>query len=78
MKKSICLYSLQVYNLPAHFYPIYLRMAQAGLPEGVKLNVVEHQPEHEEIRYVPDTELKELQDELEDLGGARRTKKKKR
>lgn len=42
------------------------------------MNIVEHQPEHEEIRYVPDTELKQLQDELEDLGGARKQKKKKK
>lgn len=66
-----------MYNLPAHFYPIYLRLAQAALPEGVTLNVVEHQPEMDEIRYVPDTQLKELQEELEDLGGARKKKKKR-
>lgn len=69
---------MQVYNLPAHFYPIYLRLIQAALPEGVTLNVIEHQPEYEEVRYVPDTELRELQEELEELGGARKTKKKKK
>lgn len=68
----------QVYNLPAHFFPVYLRLVQAALPEGVTLNVIEHQPDHDEIRYVPDTELKELQEELEDLGGARKMKKKKK
>lgn len=52
-------------------------MAQAALPEGVTLNAVEHEPEMEDIRYVPDTSLKELQDELEDLGGARKVKRKK-
>lgn len=50
---------------------------QAALPEGVTLNVIPHEPELEEIRYVPDTQLKELQEELEDLGGARKKKKKK-
>lgn len=64
--------------MPAYFYPIFLRLAQAGMPEGVQLKVVEHQPEYEEIRYVPDTELKELQEELEELGGARKVKKKKK
>lgn len=65
--------------MPAHFFPVYLRLVQAALPEGVTLNVVEHQPDvHEEIRYVPDTELKELQEELEELGGARKMKKKKK
>lgn len=64
--------------MPAHFFPVYLRLVQAALPEGVTLNVVEHQPELDEIRYVPDTELKELEEELEDLGGARKIKKKKK
>lgn len=72
------MFCLQIYDLPAYFYPVYLRLVQAAIPEGVTLNVIEHQPEHERIRFVPDTELKELQEELEDLGGARKIKKKKR
>lgn len=52
-------------------------MISAATPEGVTMNVIEHQPEYEEIRYVPDTELKLLQTELEELGGARKKKKKK-
>lgn len=71
-------FAIQVYNLAAHLFPIYLRLVQAVIPEGVTLKVLEHQPEIEEIRYVPDTELKELEDELEDLGGARRVKKKRK
>lgn len=63
--------------MAAHFYPIYLRLIQAALPEGVTLKVVHHEPKIEEIRFVPDTQLKELQEELQDLGGARKTKKKK-
>lgn len=64
--------------MPAHFYPVYLRLIQAALPEGVTLNVIEHQQEYEEVRYVPDNELRELQEELEELGGARKSKKKKK
>lgn len=71
-------YIFQLYNLPAYFYPVYLRMISAATPEGVTMNIIEHQPEHEEIRYVPDTELKQLQTELEDLGGARKQKRKKK
>lgn len=69
-----------MYNLSAHFYPVYLRLVQAALPEGITMDVMEHQPEHEEIRYVPDTELKQLLGELNDLGGARKKtfRKKKR
>lgn len=68
----------QLYNLPAYFYPIYLRLISAAIPEGVTINIIEHQPEYDEIRYVPDTELKQLQDELEELGGARKMKRKKK
>ncbi|XP_031624189.1 uncharacterized protein LOC116341336 [Contarinia nasturtii] len=69
--------NMQVYNLSANFYPVYLRLIQAALPEGVTLKVVEHQPDiHEEIRYVPDTDLKQLQDELEELRSTHKTKKK--
>lgn len=67
----------KIYDLAAHFYPIYLRLIQAALPEGVTLKVVQHQPEMEEVRFVPDTQLKELQEELDVLGGARKMKKKK-
>lgn len=69
---------MKIYDLAAHFYPIYLRLIQAALPEGVTLTVAQHKPEIEEMRYVPDTQLKELQEELDDLGGARRTKKWKK
>lgn len=68
----------QLYNLQAYFYPVYLRMISAATPEGVTMNIMEHQPEHDEIRFVPDTELKQLQEELEELGGARKQKKKKK
>lgn len=74
----ISLQLFQLYNLPAYFYPVYLRLISAATPEGVTMNIVQHQAEHEEVRYVPDTELKQLQDELEELGGARKQKKKKK
>lgn len=67
----------QISDVPAKFYPILLRVAQAALPEGVTLNVVEHQPEHDEIRYVPDNDLRELKEQLEEMGGPRKLKKKK-
>lgn len=46
---------------------MYLRLVQAGLPEGVTLSVAEHEDAVDEIRFVPDTQLKELQTELSDL-----------
>lgn len=62
-------------DISAPIYPTLLRLAQAGLPEGISFEVVEHCPEHDEIRYVPDRELLELKDQLEEMGGARRPKK---
>lgn len=62
--------------MPAYQYPLLLRIAQAGLPEGVTLNVVQHDHQHDEIRYVPDTKMKELKEELQDLGGPRKKKRK--
>lgn len=66
----------QILNVPAYQYPLLLRIVQAGLPEGVTLRVVEHDSLHDEVRYLPDTKMKELKDELEDLGGVRKKKKK--
>lgn len=71
------MYNLKISDVPAKFYPILLRVAQAALPEGITLNVMEHQPEHDEIRYVPDNELKELKEQLDEMGGPRKIKKKK-
>lgn len=68
---------LQMSDVPAKFYPVLLRVAQAALPEGVTMNVMEHQPEHAEIRYVPDNDLKKMKEDLEEMGGPRKLKKRK-
>lgn len=69
-------YKLQVYertvqmcDVGAPIYPTLLRIAQAALPEGVTLNVVEHTDDLEEIRYVPDRDLLECKKQLDDMGG---------
>jgi hypothetical protein len=46
-----------------------LRALEASTPAGVTVHVVPHEEWHEEVRYVPDTELKALKQELDDLGG---------
>ncbi|KAL4704346.1 hypothetical protein ACJJTC_010731 [Scirpophaga incertulas] len=70
--------NIQVVDVPAFAMGTLLRVAQAMLPEGCTLNVHEHLPEHEETRYVPDNQLKELQHQLEEMGGSRADKKKKK
>uniref|UniRef100_A0A2M4C0V2 Putative mitochondrial ribosomal protein l48 n=1 Tax=Anopheles marajoara TaxID=58244 RepID=A0A2M4C0V2_9DIPT len=67
--------TVQIDNVQAPLYPVLLRTLQAGLPEGVTLNVTEHTPEHEDARYVPDRDLKELKQQLDEMGGPTKTKK---
>lgn len=67
--------NLQLQDVKVPQYPMFLRVAQAALPEGVQLTVQEHSDECEERRYVPDKDLLELKAELEKMQGAY-TKKK--
>lgn len=70
--------NLQINDVNAPVYPVFLRIAQAALPEGVQLSVQEHSDELEERRYVPDRDLLDLKAELERMqaGGAGGPKKK--
>ncbi|CAH2108282.1 unnamed protein product [Euphydryas editha] len=70
--------NVQVVDVPAWALGTLLRVSRALLPEGCTLNVHEHTAEHEEIRYVPDNELIELKQQLDDMGGSRSEKKKKK
>uniref|UniRef100_A0A1B0GKG9 Small ribosomal subunit protein uS10 domain-containing protein n=1 Tax=Lutzomyia longipalpis TaxID=7200 RepID=A0A1B0GKG9_LUTLO len=58
---------VQIDNLDAPLYPTFLRLIQAGLPEGVTLEVLEHTDDQDEIRFVPDSELLELKSQLEEM-----------
>ncbi|XP_030384617.1 39S ribosomal protein L48, mitochondrial [Scaptodrosophila lebanonensis] len=61
--------SLQLNNVEAPVYPQFLRIAEAALPEGVKLTVQQHTDDCEERRYVPDRDLLDLKAELERMQG---------
>ncbi|XP_058065263.1 large ribosomal subunit protein mL48 [Anopheles bellator] len=67
--------TVQIDNVQAPLYPIFLRTLQAALPEGVTLSVTEHTSDHEEARYVPDRDLKDLKQQLDEMGGPSKTKK---
>lgn len=54
-------------DVPSTKMVTFAELVQAALPQGVNLSVHEHQQEEEEIRYVPDYELKELKAELETI-----------
>lgn len=47
---------------------------EAATPSGVSIEIVKHEDYHEDVRYVPDKELLNLKQELEDMGGARKSK----
>ncbi|EDO64559.1 39S ribosomal protein L48, mitochondrial [Anopheles arabiensis] len=66
--------TVQVEKVQAPLYPLLLRTLQAALPEGVTLKVTEHTWEQEEARYVPDRDLKELKQQLDEMGGASKKK----
>ncbi|XP_028174417.1 uncharacterized protein LOC114363024 [Ostrinia furnacalis] len=70
--------NVQVSDVPAWALGTLLRVARASLPEGCSLRVHEHAVEHEEVRYVPDNQLRELKQQLEDMGGSRADKKKRK
>lgn len=65
----------QISDIAAPDYPILLRLAQAAQPEGVSITMVEHLDEHDENRYVPDNDLKELKNQLDEMGGPVKKKK---
>ncbi|XP_077559338.1 mitochondrial ribosomal protein L48 [Haemaphysalis longicornis] len=59
--------NIQLSELSGVMAPIFLEAVQASLAEGVRLSLHKHLPEHEEIRYVPDLELEELQRQLDEI-----------
>ncbi|XP_077518837.1 mitochondrial ribosomal protein L48 [Amblyomma americanum] len=59
--------NIQVSELSGVMAPVFVEAVQGILSEGVRLSVHRHLPEHEEIRYVPDLELEELQRQLEEI-----------
>nr|XP_018916804.1 PREDICTED: 39S ribosomal protein L48, mitochondrial [Bemisia tabaci] len=64
--------NVQISDVYSHDLSLFLEIIEAALPEGVKMHVHEHLPEHEKVRYIPDSELKQLEIELEAMGGPRR------
>ncbi|KAJ8919318.1 hypothetical protein NQ315_003902 [Exocentrus adspersus] len=66
---------IQITDVAATQLPIVIRTIEATLPAGVSLNVRPHEEADEEIRYIPDSELNSLKQQLDDLGGPAKTKK---
>nr|CAG4637552.1 EOG090X0MUO [Ceriodaphnia reticulata]SVE73355.1 EOG090X0MUO [Ceriodaphnia reticulata] len=69
--------NVQIVDLPTTTAPIFFTIIQAALPEGVEMKVKPHEDVDEELRYVPDLELKQLKSELDALGGPTISKSKR-
>lgn len=54
--------------------PTLLRAIEASTPAGVSVKVEKHEFHHEEERYIPDKDLLTLKQELDELGGAKKSK----
>ena len=59
----------QVVDMPSTTALVFIQLIQAMQPQGINLEIRKHLDEHEQIRYVPDIELKQLKTQLTDLGG---------
>ncbi|CAG0890030.1 unnamed protein product [Cyprideis torosa] len=60
---------LNMINVTGAQAAIVVDLVAACLPPGVKAVLQPHTPQDEENRYIPDLELRALQDELDELGG---------
>lgn len=68
---------IQISELQAPIYTLFLRYIESALPEGVCLSVVHNTEKIEESRYVPDKNLLDLKTQLEEAGGPTSSRKKK-
>ncbi|XP_064600123.1 large ribosomal subunit protein mL48-like [Liolophura sinensis] len=68
---------VQIQDLSSTSLPVFLEIARANMPEGIKLTIKEPCEEEEEFRYIPDKELIQLHEQLDALAQAREDRKKK-
>jgi large subunit ribosomal protein L48 len=62
---------VRIKDLKSTFAPILFESIQLNLPQGVQMSVSVPTFEEDEFRYVPDIELREMRQRLEDLEAAR-------
>ncbi|XP_053688756.1 39S ribosomal protein L48, mitochondrial [Sabethes cyaneus] len=63
--------NVQIASLQAPLYPMFVRILQEALPEGVTLSVSEHTSEVEDARFVPDRDLLDLKQKLGEITSSR-------
>ncbi|XP_077284839.1 mitochondrial ribosomal protein L48 [Arctopsyche grandis] len=68
--------NLQITDVPSATYPVLLRMIHECTPEGVNVKVHDSQSDDQEVRFIPDNLLISLKNQLENIGGSQKKKKK--
>lgn len=58
---------VRVIKLKSTTAPLLFEAIQMNLPEGVQLSVSEPNTQEDNFRYVPDLELKQLKEQLDEL-----------
>jgi large subunit ribosomal protein L48 len=59
--------NVQVSNMPASSAGVLIELLQASLPAGVQLCIHPNIQDHQDVRYIPDLELEELQKQLDEI-----------
>jgi len=58
--------NVQITDVPSTLLPVFVNIIEASIPPGVTTRIHPHLPEHTEVRYVPDLELKDLKKQLQE------------
>lgn len=61
-------------DVPTTKLSLLIEVIEDSLPAGVKASIHKHTEEHEILRYIPDSELKTLKNQLEEMGGSKKKK----
>ncbi|XP_015915882.1 large ribosomal subunit protein mL48 [Parasteatoda tepidariorum] len=56
--------NIQIDELPCYCAPLFFEVIQRALPAGISVSIHPHEPQHSEIRYIPDFELLALKEQL--------------
>ncbi|XP_037072620.1 uncharacterized protein LOC119093720 isoform X2 [Pollicipes pollicipes] len=60
--------NVQLSELPATVAPLVAELLQRSTPPGVWVRLHPHESQHDDLRYVPDLQLKELKQQLSEVG----------
>lgn len=59
--------NVQIGDVKTPLLPIFIDAITTACPPGVKLSIHEHTPEIAEVRYVPEYEVLELREKIDEL-----------